>query len=316
MTMTTWFRTGCAVCVCLGSALWAAQGHAAVVADPATATFTSPEQSATIALTRDGAPVPAKDIRGWRFMASEHDYKHMLSLEKTDGAVKIAPSKTMEAGSYDLNIDTAGGMVVVQVFAPLSDVPDAVQKRAAITGESETRIKERLGLSVSISREETQMELPRVYYEGQTLELTMPSNPANTSAWFVNGNLVAEGPGQNAVAHTFTEPGEYVLTYLETRTDGANSAVVARATAHTRVVPVPVVQMEAAVNTETEFAPPPGYRKHAWRVDGKDVSTGQTLKATFRESGAHSVECMATAPEKGHEQGFLRLRYNITVKTV
>jgi hypothetical protein len=295
--------------LCLSATL----SYGAVTADPAKATFTSPQQSATIKLTNDGAPVPAKDIRDWQFLASGHDYKHMLSLEKMDGAITIAPSKTLEVGSYDLSIETAQGSVIVKVFAPLSDLPDIVEKRAAITGLSEKEIEKRMGLGSSTGREDIQIDLPPVYYEGQTLELTMETKPGRTCAWFVNGDFVAEGPGQNALSYTFKEPGEYVLTYIETEKADGKTIAMAQARAHTRVVPIPGVPTEAAVNTEIKFAPPPGYQKYAWFIDGRNVSSEPTFQYTFREPGVHTVECLASSPDEGPAQGFLRIRYNTTV---
>ena len=315
MKKASWFHTSGAVCALMVLCLSATLSYGAVTADPAKATFTSPQQSATIKLTKDGAPIPAKDIRGWQFLASGHDYKHMLSVEKMDGALKIAPSKTLEVGSYDLNIETAQGSVIVQVFAPLSDLPDIVEKTATLTGLSEKEIEKKMGVASATGREETQIDLPPVYYEGQTLKLTMAANPVpgHTYTLFMNGDLVAEGPEQNALDYTVKEPGEYVLTYIETEKENGKIAIVARARAHTRVVPVPGVPTEVAANTEMQFAPPPGYQKHVWRIDGQEVSTEPALKHAFQAPGTHTVECLASSPNQGPEQGFLRIRYNTTV---
>lgn len=132
------FHTGGAVGALIVLCLSAALVGGAVTAEPANATFMSRQQSATIQLTNNGAPIPAEDIRGWRFLASGRDYNHMLSVEKMDGALRIAPSKTIEAGSCDLNIETAQGSVIVQIFAPLSGLPAIVEKTAALTGLSNT----------------------------------------------------------------------------------------------------------------------------------------------------------------------------------
>lgn len=300
----------CAVLVCLAAA---APGYAAVTADPAQATFTSPRQSVVITLTADGAPIPADEIRSWQLLASGHDYKHMLDVEKREGALKIAPSSTIEVGSYDLNIETARGAVMVRVFAPLSDLPDIVEKRAALTGESESRIKEKLGLQTDLGRGETVISLAPVYYEGQTLELTMPAVAGCGYAWFMNGEVVAEGPGENSLSHTFMHPGEYVLTFIETRAAAGGAECTQRAVAHTRVVPVPPVPTEVPVNAEITFLPAPGYAKHAWSLDGQAVSTGAVLKHTFSEPGSHTIECVASSPDRGPVQGFMRTRHIATV---
>jgi len=317
MKKARWFHTCGAICALMVLCLSATLSYGAVTADPAKATFTSPQQSATIKLTKDGAPIPAKDIRGWQFLASGHDYKHMLSVEKMDGALKIAPSKTLEVGSYDLNIETAEGSVIVQVFAPLSDLPDIVEKTAALTGLSEKEIKLKMGLSTITRREEIKIDLPPVYYEGQTLELALPAKPGagRTCTWFMNGDLVAEGPEQNAVTYTFKAQGEYVLTYIATEKENDKTVIVAFARANTRVVSVPAVSTEVAVGTEMEFAPPSGYQKHAWSIDGQMLSTEPALKHTFKDPGVHTVECLASAPNEGPQQGFLRIRYNTVVKS-
>lgn len=293
--------------------LWATLSYAAVTAAPATVTFTSLEQSATIKLTKDGAPIAAKDIRDWRFLASGHDYKHMLNVEKVDGAIEIAPSETLEVGSYDLSIETAEGSVIVQVFTPLSDMPDIVEKTAALTGLSEQKVKEKMGLLSLIGREEVTIDLPSVYYEGQTLELSMPVKPGRGYAWFMNGDLVAEGPDQNTLSYTFKEPGAYILAYFETEEDNGEAIIAVRAQAHTRVATMPAIPAEAVVGSEITFFPPAGYQKHVWRIDDKEVSTEPSLKHLFQAPGVYTVECRASSPVDGPAQGFLRIRYNTTV---
>jgi len=314
----TWERRAPARLLAMASALLilcllAATSHGAVTADPAKVTFTSPQQSATIKLTNDGAPIAAKDIRGWRFLASGHDYKHMLSVEKVDGALQIAPSKMLEVGSYDLSIETTEGPVIVQVFAPLSDLPDIVEKTAALTGLSKQKVEEKMGLSSLIGREEeVTITLPPVYYEGQTLELSMPLEPGRAYAWFINGDLVAEGPDQNTLSYTFKEPGEYVLSHFETEKQDGKTIAVVRAQAHTRVAAMPAIPVETAVGSEMAFSPPAGYQKQVWRIDGKEVSTEPTLKHVFRSPGVYAVECLASSPVEGPAQGFLRILYTTT----
>ena len=180
--------------------LAALPGYGAVTADPAKVTFTSPQQSAVIGLTRDGVPVVAADIRGWQLLASGHDYQHMLRIEKRDGALTVAPGPALEVGSYDLTIATTDGPVLVQVYAPLSDLPDVVEKTMAVTGLSEKTIKERLGLTSPAGREELTIDLPPVYYAGQTLELTLPLQSGRSATWFVNDTQVPVPAGQNTAA--------------------------------------------------------------------------------------------------------------------
>ncbi len=71
---------------------------------------------------------------------------------------------------------------------------------------------------------------------------------------------------------------------------------------------------EIPVNTEAQLAGPAGYKQYIWRVDHRQVSTEATLKYIFKEAGAHQVECVASTPNGGLPQGFLRVRYNAAVK--
>ena len=182
---------GLIVELCLG----VATSHGAVTADPANLTFVSPDQSFTIKLVNDGTPIPVADIRGWQFLASGHDYKHMIDVEKMNGGIKLSPSNTVELGSYDLNIETAQGSTVVRVLAPFSDVPNIVEQTKALTGLSDQKVAEKLGLTSATGRSDIRLDVPPVYYEGQTLELTMPSTTGDghTCIWFINGEVVAEG---------------------------------------------------------------------------------------------------------------------------
>jgi len=315
MRKISWLKPCAASFTLVALCLAAAPSHGAVTADPSRITFTAPDQSFTIELANDGVPIPGKDIRGWQFLASGHDYKHMIDVEQMNGAVKISPSNTVELGSYDLNIDTAQGSVVVRVLTPLSDVPDVVEKMAILSGLSEQKIAEKLGLTSSSERLEVRIDLPPVYYEGQTLELTMPSTPGDghTCMWFINGESVAEGHDQHALTYTFLEPGDYVLTYIKKSNDNGNSVVATHAKAYTRVVPLPVVTTDVAINTTVTYSTPAGYQKHAWSVDGKPVSEESELERKFLATGIHTIECTASAPVTGPAKGFLRIRYKTTV---
>ena len=314
MRSRLWSSSLCARCALVVAFLGATAAFGAVTADPPTATFTAPEQSATIALTRDGAPLPARDMGAWQFLASGHDYKHMLNLEKRDGAIIISPSATMEVGSYDLTLQTSGGTVVVRVYSPFSDLPDIIATKAALTGKSEEKVREELGMTTPLGREQIHLETPAVHYEGQTLEITMPVTPGRTSLWFINGEQAAVGPDQNTLSHTFLEPGEYVLDYVEGEKREGVLFPIARATAHVRVVSPPEIATEIAVNTSMRYNPPAGYRHHVWHLDGEEVSREPVLQHTFRAPGVYRVECLATGPDAGPAQGFQRVRYRTTVR--
>jgi len=305
-----------AACAALVLLLPAAQTSAAVIADPPSVVFTAPSQTARISLTADGVPVPSADVRAWRFLASSHDYHHMLRLDAVAGGVDITPSPTMEVGSYDLQIETAGGSVSVRVVASLSEVPDIVERTAQLTGQSERQIEERMGLLTPIRRESVQIALPPVFYEGETLNVSVANTPVagRNYVWFLNGAVVAEGPDKNRLVHTFNEPGEFVLTYIETEISDGKVVAVARTSAHTRVVPVPPVPTDVAAGTKVEFLPPSGYQSHGWGIDGTSVSSEPVLRHVFNTPGNYVVECLATAPVDPAAQQFMRIRYNVTVR--
>jgi hypothetical protein len=127
-------------------------------------------------------------------------------------------------------------------------------------------------------------------------------------------DLVAEGPEKSSLTYLFKEPGEYLLTYIETEKKEGKTATVAHARAHTRVAPLSGVQTEVACNVEMQFAPPPGYQKQVWTIDGKEVSMEPILKRAFQVPGTYRVECLTSAPSQGPAQAFLRIRYNTIVK--
>ena len=81
-------------------------GYVSLEADPAGADFTSEQPPVTTQLMNDEVPIPAKDIRGWQFLAKGHGHKDMLQLNTTNAAIEIAPSTAHEASSYALNIET------------------------------------------------------------------------------------------------------------------------------------------------------------------------------------------------------------------
>lgn len=314
MKRKLWSSSLSALCALVIACLGAAPAFGAVTADPPTATFTAPEQSATIALARDGVPLAAGDIGAWQFLASGHDYKHMLNLKKTDGAIIISPSATMEVGSYDLTLQTSGGTVVVRVYSPFSDLPDIIATQSALTGRSEAKIREELGMTTPLGREQLLLEIPAVYYEGQTLDITVPATPGRSGLWFINGEQAAGGPDHNTLSHTFLETGEYVLDYVEGEKRDSVLIPLSRATMLVRVVSAAEIATEIAVNTSMHYTPPAGYRQHVWRLDGEEVSREPAWQHTFRTPGVYLVECLATIPDAGPAQGFQRIRYRTTVK--
>lgn len=296
----------------IAGSLWCGAGaHAAVTAEPKAVLFNSMESSVTVKLLKDGAPMPAAEIRGWRLMASGHAYNHMLKLVKADGAITISPGQ-MEVGSYDLVIDTSAGQVIVQVLAPLTDMADTLEKQAQVLGITVDELKQRMGLVKPLAHgREVRLELPETYYEGQTLELTMPLEADLVYVWKVNGEVVKQGPGENVFSYTFAKPGDYSVEYEER----ADNAVLAKASAKTAVKTLDPVQVKIKATQEQKFDGPDGYRAYAWALDGKLQSKEKNFKFRFMAPGAYKVECTATQPESGAAGGFLRQYYEVVVSS-
>jgi hypothetical protein len=287
-----------------------ARAYAEVAASPATVTFDAYDQSASVALTSNGQPVPASDIEGWKVLASGHDYAFMLDVKKADGTLAVRPSKLLEVGSYDLVVNTKDGPVTITVYAPLRSLPDALAKRAEALGVSTEELKTQLGLTTTLPHPETEFMLPPVYYEGQTLTMTMPSGAQHDCVWTVNGAVVKEGAGADTIEYTFPRPGVYVVTYAEKD----NGNVVFSAKADTSAVPLPALPCEIKAGTELTLNGPEGYRTYQWKLDGAEVDSTAKYTHKYTLPGHYVAECLATGPLTGPMDGFLHYRFDVTVK--
>lgn len=303
--------------VCFAAvALWCAgRGMAEVVASPDRVVFNGYGQSYVIQLSSGGKALSPGDIKSWRLLASGHDYIRMLRVEKAAGGLQIAPSPLMEVGTYELEIRTAQGVAVVDVAAPLDEGPDIVNQSAKSQGISEEEARRLLGLTRPIGREEVRLELPPRYYEGQTLALSMPHLPGRRYAWFINGTLYREGEDEFNLVYVFPKPGQYKVDYVETAVVDGVRVGVARGSAVTEAVALEPVPFSAKINTVATFKAPSGYRDITWRVDGAEVSREATLQHRFKTAGQHTVECLAASPLEGHQEGFVRQTYAVTVTT-
>lgn len=225
--------TGCVlimVILAMGAAAFAD-----VTVDPATIVFKSAKDRFVLKLTSNGRPVPANDIKEWRFLAADHDYKHMIRCEKKTGILEVAPSPTMEVGTYDFQIDTKGGTAKVAVTVSLAEEKDYVQTVAEKKGESREQAQKDLGLSKINQRNTVSITLPATFQVGQTLTLTMPRIEKHLYSWTMNGKLVQSGPDKNTFNYTFLKEGEYELNYSEKIGD----VTVSNATAQTKVIAPP-----------------------------------------------------------------------------
>lgn len=227
-----WLASGILAMVILAMG---AAALAEVTADPLTILFKSSKDCFVIKLTTNGKPVPAGDIRGWRFVAADHDYKHMIRCTKKDGILEVSASPTMEVGTYDFLIDTKAGAAKVNATVSFADEKDIIQQESEKNRQSVEQAKIALGVAKEGQRGTVAIELPKEYFVGQTLTLTVPAIENHSYMWSMNGNVIESGIGKNSVTYTFKKEGDYTLQFSEK----AGDATVAKAEAKTRVVSAP-----------------------------------------------------------------------------
>lgn len=290
--------------------LTAAAGAAALTADPQEIVFTRLEQEhAVVVRGDDGAAVEPGSVKGYRFLVDKHDYHHMIDVSVRDGKLLVRPA-ALEAGSYRLVVDTGAGQVVVNVLAPLNDLPNSLENRAAALGITVDQLKERLGLTTSAHRATVDFELPAVYFEGQSVTLSMPKVDGRSYEWAMNGETIAQGPDANEVTYVFKKPGPHVLTYVE-KSDGS---IVASDTAATTVATVPAVLLSFPVRSDATLPAPAGFDKYTWKLDGAEVATGPILRHRFNQRGQHTLELLAENPQGRPAGEYFRVVYRITVE--
>jgi hypothetical protein len=281
----------------------------AVEVSPKTIEFEKIETSETISVVHNGQAVPASAIKSVKLWAGGHDYDHMIDVKKADGQVTVKPSELLEIGSYDLVIDTGQGKATVTVMAPLDKLYTSLESRADRLGITVDELKSRLGMTRQLGQEVVRLNLPKVYYVGQTLSVPMEQVEGRTYAWAVNGTAIQVGVGDARMNYTFTEPGIYDFTYVEKEGD----RVVAAGFGATTVVAEPPVHSEVEQNTAQKFVAPIGYSHYVWRIDGKDVAQGDTLTYEFKERGSHVVSLHAHTPVSGNVEALRNITYVVTV---
>lgn len=160
-----------------------------IMAIPAEVRFNSTRGTAQVAIFFDETPAKAAHItkaafvkKGWMFEVSK---------SKTDpGVVTVATNpNTVEDGSYTLEIVAGGQTVHVEVYVTLDGhAPSA----------GEIRLPPRLDLDAS-------------YKKGTTLELKLDAPLDAEYVWTVNGQVVAQGPGEIKLVHTFDQTGPQII---------------------------------------------------------------------------------------------------------
>lgn len=275
---------------------------------PQSIEFKTVKDSAVIKLTEGGQAVPASAIQSVKLYVGAHDYDHMISVGKADGAITVRPTEMLELGTYDLTIVTAHGTAKVNVLALLTIVDDSFEARAERQGVTVDAVKAQLGISQSLGRERIDLNLPPLYYVGQTLELNIPLAPGRTAFWSVNGapKRVEQGP----IRYLFEQPGIYDVGYLEKQGD----ATIAVGLGTTTVAPEPPIPVKVAPGVQLTLRAPEGYAAFSWSADGEAAGSDAAWTRTFTEPGDHRISVRASAPKPDTKQAFRILTYSVRVE--
>lgn len=286
-----------------------ASSYATVTADPAVLVFHNNTQTETVVLMADGKPVPAENVKGWRFLVDQRNYSHMLLVTPTAEGVRIRPSATAEVGSYALVMDTPEGSVSLQVYMPLSDEQSSVEALAQRMNLPVDEIQKQMGMTQRLGRDVITLNLLPVYYLGQRIQIDMPGKATRTALWKVNGKTVQEGPDAYHLDYVAAEPGPTLLVYEERE----NGAVTATATALTEIAAEPPILYETGTNTTLTLQAPPGFAEYAWLMDGTSVTAGTAFSHTFVEPGEHTITIKCTSPTSPGGYAFREVRYAVKV---
>ncbi len=280
-----------------------------LIAEPNIITFNNFNQQYIIKISNNGIPIKKGDIKGWNFLADNHVYNHMICITPQDGGISIKPAQ-LEAGTYDLVINTNYGKVTVTVYAPLDQIFGSIEDRARMAGKTVEEVKRELGLYTPSPRSELIIQLAPQYYEGQTLELKIDGNIDHLYIWKVNNKPVLQGVGEIKFEYTFPQPGEYVLEVIEK--EGEN--IIASTTARTKVIAYEPLKVNAKINQPITLKGVPNYNTYKWFVDGVEQNkNSDTATFKFNAEREFKVECIALKPKDGNPDSFVRTTYLVTV---
>ncbi len=308
MQRNTGWKGKCRMGIVSALAIALAPAALAVEANPGQIEIKTADQAVTIGVTHAGAPVPAASITSVKLYVDNHDYDHMITVEKKDGAVTIRPTEALELGHYDLAIKTGQGEVRVPVTALQTVADEGLEARAKRQGVTVEEIKAQLGISQSFGQDRIDLNLSEVYYVGQSLKMKMDVPAGRTATWMVNGAAV-EAPG-GALSYTFEQAGIVDIAYVEK--EGERTLAVALGTVTVAAEPAIPVTVKAGV-TQT-LKGPEGYGRYTWKLDGADAGTEPSWKGAFERPGAHNVTVRAEAPSAESAQSLRELTYAITVE--
>jgi len=277
---------------------------------PEEITFHNLEQEVQINLFFNNQPLKKENIKRWSFLAGSNQYNHMITLKPIEGGILVKPA-LLETGTYDLSIETSVGKYLITVYAPLDELPDTLENRAKREGITVKELKQRLGLASRSNRVNLSINVPEMYYEGQTLQIQLATDPEHFYVWRMNNQVITQGEGRINFEYTFPEAGEYIIEVEERDAD----IPLGKASSKTTVVAYPPVLYSATLKQPVKLSAIEGYNSYTWKVDGtvqKETSNQITLR--FNAEKKYTVECIAKSPKNGHPDSFFRTVYEITVK--
>jgi len=278
-------------------------------ASPNEITFHDLDQEMSVKITYKNQPLKKGDIKNWSFLAGDNKYNHMITLKVMDGNIIIKPA-LLETGTYDLVIGTTYGKCLISVYAPLDRLPDTLENQAKREGITVEELKKRLGLVSPVHRVNISLEIPSIYYEGQTLELNLEKNPEYMYVWRVNGQVIKQSEGEANFTYTFPEPGDYVIEVEERDGD----ILLGKASATTKVISYEPLCYTVRMKQPLKLTAAEGFSSYTWKVDGVVQSEkSNTITLKFNAEKKYIVECIAKGPQQGHPQSFFRTIYEITV---
>ncbi len=262
------------------------------VAQPCELLFHHESDRTLVRLSVNGQPLPPNAILDWVLLAGERSYTHMISVTQAPEGLLIGPSATAEVGSYLLVVNTTYGPVHISIKTPLSKHKSIIETKADALGVGTEVIREQLGVSQRIRRENISLNLLPTYYTGDMLEIDLPRSNASPCVWKINGMCILEGQGQYKLRHPLTVPGPLEVVYEEW--DG--STRLASAKGRTQVLKKPAIQFESAVNATTVFRGPANYGNYSWYVENDLCCHQSSIQRVFDTPGVYHVMCVSSNP--------------------
>lgn len=282
---------------------------AEVTADPEVLVFHNATQSETVRLRTGDRSLPGSSVTSWRLLVGERNYSHMFRVTPLDDGLRVTPSDTVEIGSYVLALHTAHGTAQIQVYTPLSEHESLIESLAKRMDISVAEVRQQMGLSHRLGREQITLSLAPVHYWGQRLVIEMPAPKERVSIWKVNGEVVLQGEGMNRFEYVLDELGPLLLTYEE-RVDGTQMAA---ASALSEVTKYPAIPYQAKRNTTVRFQAPAGFMRYRWRLDGAAAGNDAEFSHRFDEPGQYTVSVLCEEPVEAGPYAMREDIYQVTV---